>query len=336
MKKIKLFIGIDVSKGWIDIAVIHYQNPYEYGYKRFSNTTESFVDFLNWLEKNYTTNIEECLFCLEHTGLYSMPICVFLTEKNAQYVVESALQIKRSMGITRGKSDKADSKTIARYIKLHKDDVRLYKMPCRTLIDLKALLSFRERLKKQKHALKVASKELNGFTIQSTYEFVDEHSSEIISIINLKLKEIEKQINQLMNSDKQLRPLFKLSTSVKGVGLIISAYMIYYTNCFTRFESWRKFSYYAGSAPFEYTSGKTIKGKTKVSHLANKMMKALLTNGAYSAIQHDRELRNFFQRKIKQGKEEFFVINIIRNKLISRVFAAVKRGTPYVPIMNYC
>jgi len=65
-------------------------------------------------------------------------------------------------------------------------------------------------------------------------------------------------------------------------------------------------------------------------------MKALLTNGAYSAIQHDRELRNFFQRKIKQGKEEFCVINIIRNKLISRVFAAVKRGTPYVAIMNYC
>jgi transposase len=68
--------------------------------------------------------------------------------------------------------------------------------------------------------------------------------------------------------------------------------------------------------------------------MADKELKTLLTNGAYAAIRYDGQIRNYFQRKLKEGKNEFSVINAIRNKLIHRVFATVNRGTPYVK-MNF-
>ncbi len=64
-------------------------------------------------------------------------------------------------------------------------------------------------------------------------------------------------------------------------------------------------------------------------------MKGLLSIGACSAIQHDTELRNYYNKRVEEGKPPLSVINIIRNKIVSRVFAVVKRGTPYVSVANY-
>jgi transposase len=66
----------------------------------------------------------------------------------------------------------------------------------------------------------------------------------------------------------------------------------------------------------------------------DKELKSLLTNGVYAAIKYNNQIKQYYQRKIKEGKNEFSVINAIRNKLIHRVFATINRGTPYVK-MNF-
>jgi len=101
------------------------------------------------------------------------------------------------------------------------------------------------------------------------------------------------------------------------------------------FDNWRKFASYSGTAPFPYRSGTSIKGRTKVSHLANKKIKTLLNMCARSAIVYNPEIKLYYQKRKDNGDNGMSVINIIRNKLISRIFAVVKRGTPYVNICNY-
>ena len=124
---------------------------------------------------------------------------------------------------------------------------------------------------------------------------------------------------------------FDLATSVKGIGFVIAAFMLVTTNNFTSFENGRKYACYSGIAPFENSSGK-YKGKATVNHLANKKIKALLSNRANSAYQWDPELKAYYARKAKEGKEHQLIINSIRCKLVNRVFAVVKRQTPYVNI----
>ena len=71
------------------------------------------------------------------------------------------------------------------------------------------------------------------------------------------------------------------------------------------------------------------KGKAKTSNKANKQLKALLHNGAMSAIQHSPEIRQYYLRKTAEGKNEMLVVNNVRNKIIHRVFSCVHRKEKY-------
>ncbi|WP_255651022.1 transposase [Cesiribacter sp. SM1] len=87
--------------------------------------------------------------------------------------------------------------------------------------------------------------------------------------------------------------------------------------------------------PTPHSSGKSIRGRTKTSPLANHQIKALLSNCATTAIQHDEELKSYYNRKLAEGKPKMVVINAIRAKIINRIFATIKRETPYVALRQY-
>lgn len=122
--------------------------------------------------------------------------------------------------------------------------------------------------------------------------------------------------------------------SIKGIGPQTALMMIVLTNGFTKFDTWRKFASYSGTAPFPNESG-LFKGKTKTSPLANKRIKALLSCCASSAKQYNPEMKMYYQRRVVEGKNEMSTLNIIRNKLIARAFAVVKRDTPYVDTLGF-
>ncbi len=67
-----------------------------------------------------------------------------------------------------------------------------------------------------------------------------------------------------------------------------------------------------------------------MSHLANKRIKANLSNATRSAIQNDSELRIYYDRKAKEGKEHGVIMNAVKFKLILRAFSVVMRGTPFI------
>ena len=132
-----------------------------------------------------------------------------------------------------------------------------------------------------------------------------------------------------------VKNIYNLITSISGVGFIVAAYFISTTSCFTKFKNGRKYACYCGTAPFEYSSGTSIHFKTRVNPMANKKMKSLLNMSARSAITCDPELKEYYHRKVEQGKNKMSTLNIIRNKIIHRVFAVVNRGTPYVVLQNH-
>jgi len=69
--------------------------------------------------------------------------------------------------------------------------------------------------------------------------------------------------------------------------------------------------------------------------MANKRAKTLLSSAAASAIQCSQEMKLYYQRRIAEGKHHMSTLNIIRNKLVSRVFAAVNRQEPYLDLHKF-
>ena len=111
--------------------------------------------------------------------------------------------------------------------------------------------------------------------------------------------------------------------------------MIAYTHNFTKFENARKFCCYCGIAPFENSSGTSLKGRTKVNPLANKMIKSLLNMGAMAAARNNTEFKSYYNNRVEKGHNKMSTLNIIRNKIVFRAFSVVKRGSPYLNLHKF-
>lgn len=323
-------IGIDVSKKTLD-ACDHLHRQV----LQVSNNAAGFKELLLWAKKR-SNDISSVLFCFEHTGMYSMPLAIYLSEQEQVYAMVPGLEIKRSLGISRGKNDRIDARKIARYAYLRREEIKVYQLPSKVLLELKSLLSLRERMVSQRAGYQGSKKEMRSFLkIVRMSSSLFEIQEQMIKELNKQILKVEKQIMEIINSDEQLKKTFNLVTSVKGVGLVLGTTMMVYTNCFTAFDDWRKFACYSGIVPFEYQSGISIKGKRKISHLANKRLKGLLSNAACSSIQHNPEMKLYYERRLNEGKNKMSTLNIIRNKIVARIFAVVQRGTPYVDTFKY-
>ena len=80
---------------------------------------------------------------------------------------------------------------------------------------------------------------------------------------------------------------------------------------------------------------KSIYSKAKVSHRANKQIKTLLHLAAVCAATHMKSgnYKEYYDRRIAEGKHPLCVLNVIRAKLVGRMFAVIKRDELY--IKNY-
>ena len=139
----------------------------------------------------------------------------------------------------------------------------------------------------------------------------------------------------LIKESKAMRKNYKLSRTVQGVGRVLAIQMLLHTHNYTRFESWRQFSAYCGLVPYPYQSGTSIHGRSRTHPISDKKMKGLLSMSACSAIQHDKELQAYYERRLEEGKHKMVAFNIIRNKIVARIFATVRRGTPYVELNKF-
>lgn len=142
-------------------------------------------------------------------------------------------------------------------------------------------------------------------------------------------KAVEQAIKQLIEADTRLKELFDLMVSVPGIGPVIATELLITTNEMQTINDPKKLACHAGVAPFEYRSGSSIRGKTRVSHQARKRLKSLIHMGTMSAIQVKGDLQDYYHRKLGEGKHTMLVLNAVRNKLIHRVCAVVRRGEKY-------
>ena len=153
--------------------------------------------------------------------------------------------------------------------------------------------------------------------------------------MKLSLKKIELKVKEIINANEDLKQKFNLAKSVPGIGDQSALYILIVTKGFTAFSDSRKLACYSGVAPFEYSSGSSVRGRTKVNHMADKKMKSLLQMCALTAIKYDPQLKTYYLKKKEEGKNSMLVLNNIKNKIIQRVFCVVIRKTPFVNTFNF-
>jgi transposase len=333
-KNFNYYIGIDVSKEKLDMSVLNAEGEFLF-HDIIVNSPKAIALAIKRLLKKLKANAEDVLFCLEHTGVYGFPICEALSEAKILFSMVSAIEIKRSIGLKRGKNDKKDSKHIAEYAHLKHATLQMYQLPTEALQGMKILISQRDLFVSQHTALKNSYKETNDFTKNKYIEKTNQEIESTLKFFKEKIAYFEKAILEIVKEHESIKELYDLITSVPGVGFITTVNLIVVTNCFTTFNNSRQLASYSGVAPFEYSSGSSIKGRTKVSQFANKKIKSLLSMVVLNAIKIDKEIKAYYIKKQAQGKNKMLVINNIKNKILGRIVATVKRKTPFVPLANH-
>lgn len=267
--------------------------------------------------------------------MYSNILASFLSEKQISYVIVPGLEIKRSLGIQRGKNDQIDAKKIAQYAYRRRDEVILYQLPEKSINMIRQLLSLRERLVKQRAGFEATLNDQRDFIDRSDNILLFSVPKKLIKELSIQIERLERAIDVVLGENPDIMNNYRLISSIAGIGRQTALHLIVITNNFLLFDDCKKLASYAGVAPFPYTSGISIRGKTKVSSMANKKLKSLLSACAVSAIKTDPEMKVYYKRRTDEGINKMNTINAIRNKLLARVFAVVKRGTPYVKMFRY-
>ena len=318
-----VILGVDVSKKTLDICCAARKL-----FIRIDNNNEGFSNFKKWCKDN-DIDLKHTFVVLEYTGGYEYRFIQFCESGGIAYCRVPGLEIKQSLGMVRGKSDKADAYRIGRYgeEKIKRLEPSRHLDP--SIIELKKLLSFRKRLVRESAGYASTIKERKHMYQVGEKDLIIHISKRKIAANKRDIEKLEARIMELIKSNAAMLLNYRIITSIKGIGPVNAWMTIAYTENFTSFPGGRHYAVFVGVVPFEHTSGTSIKGKRRTSHLAHKELKQELNMAGRTAMAHDPEISAYAERKLK-NKEYKLVLNNVKFKLILRMFALVKRGEMYV------
>jgi transposase len=139
--KVTSIMGMDVSKKTLDCHLFVQQKSLQ----SVSNDTKGFKVINRWLKKE-VKNVNGLLVVMEYTGIYTYQIERFLDQQKIRFVKRPALDIKRSLGMVRGKSDKIDARFISKYGWMRKEELQPMSVLSDTQVELQQLMNHRDKL----------------------------------------------------------------------------------------------------------------------------------------------------------------------------------------------
>ena len=325
-----LFIGIDFSKEKVDVALIFAEGLSETAsrvFNEFKTSVSGYRQLVRWVEQN-SDGIDQSLwlFCGENTGDYSKPLCNFLYGKGLDMWLENAKSIKDSSGIRRLKSDRADASMIAEYAMRNYDKAIMYEPLSESLSQLRELFLYRQMVIRHRCSFQVRRGEKKLTMEKSPVKtMISQSGRHIVSELNKEIEKIDKKIASLIDSDEELAEVFRIVTSVPGIGTQNAVCLMVYTDNFRKFNyDSRKIACYYGIAPFGKDSGTSVHTDPHVHYMANRQIKAMLTQAALAAVNYNHTIASYYTRLIGRGKKKQVALNNVKNKLLHIVTAMVR------------
>ena len=322
MEQIPTFTGIDVSKLTLDICMLNGASKKHF---TIDNKPEAIKAFFTKIQATIDGHF---YIGMENTGCYNYYLYQTFEQINLTYYVIPPIHLKRSLGLTRGKNDKIDAARIALFVETNLKNLSVYKPQKEVIRHLQLLLCQRDQRIEIKKQL-IAANEQYQYMPQGNCQAMQQLDNELTVHIDKQIKTIESQIDQIISDDSMLSRCYNLITTIQGVGKVLGWNLLVRTGAFSNITEARKLACYAGVVPFEHSSGTSIRGKTRVSHFADKTLKKLLHLAAMSAIRLKGDLRDYYQRKVAEGKNKMSVLNAVRNKIVHRIYAVLKNQRPY-------
>ena len=323
-------IGIDVSKDKIDCAWLRDSDTDKVKTKVLKNNGEGFKSLIEWAEKSTNHPINEIYFVMEATGIYHEALAYALHGAGAVVSVVNPAYIHnyaKSQG-SRIKTDKKDSITIAHYGATHK--CAPWQPEPSEIRQLKALLSRYEAIEKdiQRESNRLEKADIT----RASVEVIDSIKT-MIKALSKEKERIKKLMDDHIDQNPQLKNDRALLESIPAVGSVLSHYML--ALIYSRhFATAKQCSAFIGLNPVMHESGTSVRSRSRLSKVGDAKIRAKLYMAAVVAIQHNPDIKQQYDRLLKNGKSKMAALGAAMRKLVQICFGVLKHQTPYQPQVN--
>lgn len=316
------YLGIDVAKAKLDSALSRDHKPESFLEKKVSNNTEGFTLLLTWSCQKAVCTAEQLHVLLEATGPYHEQVALFFCQQGCKVSVLNPARVKQfaqAEGL-RAKQDRLDAKVLARFgLKMQP---LLWTPPAPDYNQLRQLLL---RLESLSEDWQRESNRLEKLDASATASALVRRSLErTLAFLEQEKQVLETQIQQHLEQHPQLKQDQQFLDSIPGVGAHTAAWMNALLQHASLFHSARQVAAFLGLTPTEHSSGSSVRHKPRLSKAGPSIYRKILYMPTMVAVRHNPDLKEFYQRLLKNGKSKMAALLAAMRKLVHICFGVIK------------
>lgn len=329
MHYLKYGCGIDMAKDKFDVCIglkSIEQDFQKVSSMQFNNTPAGFAQYHNWVKKHCKHPVP-IIHAMEATGVYHEGLALFLDNKGMHVCVvlpNKANKYKQSLGL-KSKTDNIDAFALSKMA--CEQTLKKWKAPGPTIYALRLMTRQIESItalgtiaKNQLEALThgmFGNKQVEKL-LKKQVVFYDKQKAELLE-----------SIQDIINSDAELKIKFEYIGKIKGVGVLTIATIIAETNGFELFESAAQLVSYAGYDVIADQSGKHV-GKTKISKKGNSRIRRCLHFPALNAVHYKvHPFVQLYDRVYKRTNIKMKGYTAVQKKMLIIIYALWKRNQAF-------
>ena len=290
----------------------------------FANTAAGHKKFIRWATKGG----RPARVCLEATGIYSLEFALALHHaQNVEVMVVNPRAIKdfSRACMQRAKTDAVDAGGILEY--LQRMPFTAWQPPAPEILELQAinrrivqLTTERTREKNRRHAA----------------EFAGASADAIAHDIEVNIHHLERRIERMHNSGLQLvRGVPALATklahlvSTKGIGEASAMRLLAELLVLPDDLAAPQWVAHAGLDPRPYESGTSVHRPRRITKVGNRHLRAALYMPALVAIQHEPNVKAFYNKLVSRGKKPMQAVVAVMRKLLHAIWGMLKHDEDF-------
>ena len=331
---LKYSVGLDIASKKINICISvidSNQKVIVVSSKAFLNTLNGFKDMEDWIVKNHKEKEVPLVLCMEATGVYHKNCALYFSErkyKTSIILPNKAKHYLISLGL-KSKNDSIDAKGLS---KMGAEQcLELWQPMGKFFYELRQYTRQHQNLQEQKTVFNNQLHALEYAMFKSKKMIKQQQNT--IKLFDKQLKELEKLMKNLIDSDEIIKQKVSNICKIKGIGMLTVSTILAETNGFELFKNYKQLVSYAGFDVVERESG-TITGKTKISKKGNGHIRRAMFMPAFSTITHkEKPLLDLYNRTFEKHGIKMKSYVAVQKKLLTMIYHIWKKNEEYDP--NY-
>lgn len=320
-----VFVGIDVAKERLDCAAIVHGRERPIGQKSFPNTLDGIERAAAWVMKVSKAEALDVHAVLEPTAAYHELAARLLAAKGMTVSLVNPAQIRsfaKGMAVL-SKTDQIDAVLLARYGCLARP--RAWTPPAEPLVELQALLA---RLDDLEGDLRREQNRYEQACVRGCSGAIKRSFVTNIRALKAQCKLLQAAIAEHFAAHADLQADLERLRTIPAVGPKTAMRMLALLRSHP-FETARQAAAFLGLVPIERQSGKSVRGRPRLSKAGNSRLRAALYMAAVVATKLNPDIKAQQQRLLERGKAKMSTLGAAMRKLVHICFGVLRSGTVY-------